>query len=127
MIRVAVGESPRNSAYLDSLGWVLYKKGQFADAKHWLVWGRRGMNGDDPVICDHLGDTLWRLGEKEEAVQSWKDGLELARKRLRLPPAGSADLRSAATLEAKLNAAENGQVPKLADVVGAVVETTNSE
>ena len=32
MIRKALEEEPENGAYLDSLGWVLYKRGKFQDA-----------------------------------------------------------------------------------------------
>ncbi|GJM24730.1 MAG: hypothetical protein DHS20C16_11450 [Phycisphaerae bacterium] len=123
MIRLAVGDSPRNSAYLDSLGWVLYKKGQFDEARRWLVLARGGLAGDDPVIYEHLGDTLWRLGEKEAATQSWKDGLELARKRVEQPPASDADRRSVKNAEARLKAVENGSEPEVA----AVVEKSESE
>ncbi len=137
MIRVAVGESPRNSAYLDSLGWVLYKKGKFEESKHWLELARGGPDGEDPVIYEHLGDTLWRLGEKEAAIQSWKDGLEIARKRIKNPPASAGDRRAAEKAEARISAAEGGLEPELAVVVGdsgrnvvqktGVVEESNSE
>lgn len=127
LIRVAVGESPRNSAYLDSLGWVLYKKGQFAEARRWLTLARNGLEGRDPVIYDHLGDTLWQLGEKEAAVATWTEGLKLVQKRIDHPPSTGADRRTAEAVKAKLDAAKNGGEPKLADVVGAVVETSKSE
>jgi tetratricopeptide (TPR) repeat protein len=127
LIRVAVGETPRNSAYLDSLGWVLYKKGQFAEAKRWLELARGGLTGEDPVICEHLGDTLWQLGEEESAIQLWKEGLKLARQRIEHPPAGDADRRSMKNVEARLNAVESGGKPKVAAVISDVVEKSESE
>jgi Tfp pilus assembly protein PilF len=77
MIRLAVSEEPHTAAYLDSYGWVLYKSGEFAEARLWLQRATNMQNGDDPVLFDHLGDTLWRLGEKDTAVKIWKRSLEL--------------------------------------------------
>ena len=76
MIRYAVARTPRQSAYLDTYGWLLYKKGTFAEAKKWLLRANRARGGADPVIRDHLGDVLWRLGEKEAAVEQWQAAVD---------------------------------------------------
>jgi tetratricopeptide (TPR) repeat protein len=62
-------------AYLDTYGWLLYKKGAFADAKKWLLRAARAREDTDGVILDHLGDTCWRLGNKEEAIQHWTSAI----------------------------------------------------
>lgn len=72
MIRLALASAPREGAYLDTFGWLLYKKGEFAEAKKWLEMAHRDRVEDDPVVLDHLGDALWRLGEKEEAIARWE-------------------------------------------------------
>jgi len=79
-------------AYLDSLGWVLYKKGEFTAAHEWLTRANRGplvdwdtwlfsedlqRGSEDPVIRDHLGDAAWRLGKEEQAIKCWEDARRL--------------------------------------------------
>ena len=81
MIRYSVGRAPRQAAYLDTYGWLMYKKGEFAEATKWLIRGQRGRNGEDPVIHDHLGDTLWRLGQSAEAVEHWATAVRLSNER----------------------------------------------
>ncbi|UCG16980.1 MAG: tetratricopeptide repeat protein [Phycisphaerales bacterium] len=80
LIRYAVAQEPRNAAYLDSLGWVLYKKRDFRGARYWLELATGADDTDDPVIHDHLGDTCWRLGEREAATAQWRTAVESARK-----------------------------------------------
>lgn len=71
MIRYALSQEPRQGAYLDTYGWLLYKKGVFAEAKKWLLLANRARGEDDAVIHDHLGDTCWRLDQAEEAIEHW--------------------------------------------------------
>jgi predicted Zn-dependent protease len=83
MIRFAVSRRPRQAAYLDSLGWVLYKKGDAAGAVLWLqraATADEATTGGDPVITDHLADAQWRLGHKDEAVRLWHKAWELLQK-----------------------------------------------
>jgi len=68
MIRRSVASAPSEGAYLDTYGWLLYKKGEFAEAEKWLLRAVVARSQGDPVIYDHLGDTLWHLGRKEEEI-----------------------------------------------------------
>ncbi len=81
MIRFALSRSPRQAAYLDTYGWLLYKKGAFQEAKKWLLRARGAFTGSDPVIHDHLGDLFWRLGFAEQAIESWEAGVAAVRDR----------------------------------------------
>ncbi|HOX26306.1 MAG TPA: tetratricopeptide repeat protein [Candidatus Krumholzibacteria bacterium] len=67
MIRQALRTDPENGAYLDSLGWVLYKRGEFAQAFDWLV-AATNQRPEDPVILEHLGLALRELGRRAEAL-----------------------------------------------------------
>lgn len=71
MIARAVAANPDTAAYLDSMGWVYYKKAEFERALSWLQRGRAADGGTHPVIIDHLGDTLYRLDRPAEAVRAW--------------------------------------------------------
>jgi tetratricopeptide (TPR) repeat protein len=65
-----------NGAYLDSLGWVLFKKKDFKEAKKVLQQAVEDKGSQHIEIYDHLGDVLMALGEREAAVTAWKTGLE---------------------------------------------------
>ncbi|MEM7625701.1 MAG: tetratricopeptide repeat protein [Planctomycetota bacterium] len=71
MIERALEIHPDEPAYLDSLGWVYYKLGEFDQALDWLERSRAAIPNVNPVILDHLGDTLYRLGREPEAVRAW--------------------------------------------------------
>ncbi|MFM7317063.1 MAG: tetratricopeptide repeat protein, partial [bacterium] len=73
MIRRAVEEEPDNSAYLDSLGWVLFKRGKYEEALKQLdkavSIARR--SSPDGTLFDHLGDVLFRLKRFDDARKAW--------------------------------------------------------
>ena len=66
-----------NAAYLDSLGWVLYKRKQYAEAKKILLQAIELEDGQHIEIYDHLAETHLALGEKKEALAVWRKALEL--------------------------------------------------
>jgi tetratricopeptide (TPR) repeat protein len=76
LIRTALRLEPDNGSFLDSLGWVLYKQGKFIEAKAALQRAIGASSFPDPVVLDHLGDTLYRLDEKSQAMHQWKQSQE---------------------------------------------------
>ena len=80
MIRKAVKAEPENAAYLDSLGWVLYMRSKYKEALPHLKRATVLPNGGDATIWDHLGDCQGKLGQKTDAVTSWKKALGKALK-----------------------------------------------
>jgi len=111
MIRFSLSATPRSSAGLDSLGWVLYKKGRCDEAVYYLRRAIRMTDRDDPVLDDHLGDALYRLGEQAEAKSCWQKAHTLCDPDSDPPPdARRRKLR--ATIRAKLDALEAGDVPE---------------
>jgi tetratricopeptide (TPR) repeat protein len=71
-------EDHDNGAYLDSLGWVLYKKKQYKEAKEALLQAVKDKEGQNIEIYDHLGEVYTALGDMDEAASAWKKGLEVA-------------------------------------------------
>jgi tetratricopeptide (TPR) repeat protein len=67
-----------NPAYLDSLGWVLFKKKQYAEAKKFLQEALEQEEGRHLEIYDHLGDCLIKLEDKKGAIEAWRKGVEIA-------------------------------------------------
>ena len=70
LIAQALAQRPVDAAILDSMGWVLYRKGEKQEALTYLrrAWERAG----DAEIGAHLGEVLWSLGEHGEARQIWE-------------------------------------------------------
>ena len=71
MIEKAVELRPRDGYIVDSLGWGLYRLGQF-DAAVKKLERAVMLRPADPVINDHLGDALWRVGRTREARFQWE-------------------------------------------------------
>ena len=67
MIRQALATDPGNGAYLDSLGWVLYRQGRFEGALDYLIQAVNVLP-EDPVILEHLGMVLRASGKDAEAL-----------------------------------------------------------
>jgi tetratricopeptide (TPR) repeat protein len=73
----AVKKEPKNAAYLDSMGWVLFKLNQPKDALPWLLKAQELSPEADATLLDHLGDTYMALHEEDKAREAWKKSLSL--------------------------------------------------
>ena len=71
MIEKAVELRPRDGYIVDSLGWGLYRLGDYPGAVKKLERAVM-LRPADPVINDHLGDALWQVGRKREARFQWE-------------------------------------------------------
>lgn len=71
MIEKAVALRPDDGYIADSLGWVLYREGDFAAALPHLEKAAE-MQPYDPTINDHLGDVYWQVGRVMEARFQWR-------------------------------------------------------
>jgi tetratricopeptide (TPR) repeat protein len=76
MISKAVEMRPRDGSIIDSLGWGLYRTGDFEGAVRQLEKATMRMPAD-PVINDHLGDALWKVGRTREARFQWQRVLNM--------------------------------------------------
>ena len=65
--------APEDPFILDSLGWVEYRLGNTAEALKHLqtAYGQR----NDPEIAAHLGEVLWKAGQRDEAQKIWRAAL----------------------------------------------------
>lgn len=74
MIRKAIDADPKNMAYLDSLGWVLFRLGRYPEAVTQLQ-AAAAVEKPDSVIFDHLGDALQKNGDLPGALAAWQRAL----------------------------------------------------
>ena len=84
MIRRALEMEPNNASYLDSLGWVEFRKGKFDQALADLLRAAKNMDREDPVVLEHIGDTYLKLDRTQNALQSWQKALTLDPKNKKL-------------------------------------------
>lgn len=73
-IRKALRFEPSNAAFLDSLGWGLFRKGELHSAVENLQKAARALP-DDPTIQHHLGDALSASGRPVEAREAYEKAL----------------------------------------------------
>ncbi|MHB8954025.1 MAG: tetratricopeptide repeat protein [Pirellulaceae bacterium] len=71
MLQRAVQAEPRNIAYRDSLGWVLYRLGRYAEALAELQIAAATDNADG-VILEHAGDAYLKMNQMPAALDSWQ-------------------------------------------------------
>lgn len=76
-VQKAVDSDPFNGAFLDSLGWVYFRLGNFEQAERYLSQAIR-INDTDPTIFEHLGDLYRQLRRFEKARESYESSLSFA-------------------------------------------------
>jgi tetratricopeptide (TPR) repeat protein len=117
LIKRALELEPDKGAYVDSLGWYYYKKGDYETALVHLLRAAELPPGDEElgdlsdelkeearkeylgVIFDHIGDTYHKLSQKDMALRYWKkaaaadpklEGVQAKIDSLETPPAAQA-------------------------------------
>jgi tetratricopeptide (TPR) repeat protein len=77
MIGRALQLDPNNGAYLDSLGWLYYRKGKYDEALSELLRATQNLTSDDPIVFDHIGDTYSKLNRIAQALEFWQKAIAL--------------------------------------------------
>lgn len=75
LIVKALELTPGDPFISDSLGWVEFKSGNLTEALRILQTAYKAK--PDAEIAAHLGEVLWVMGRKEQAVVVWKEGSQL--------------------------------------------------
>jgi uncharacterized protein HemY len=71
MATEALDVQPDNSSYLDTMGWICYQLGEYAQAEKFVT--KAVANGEaSAVVYEHLGDIYDKLNEPARAVEQWK-------------------------------------------------------
>ena len=73
-----IDEVKENAAYLDSLGWVMFKQKKYQEAVEYL---KKACEDDDDgnhlEIWDHLADCYMAMDQKKDAIAAWEKGLKM--------------------------------------------------
>jgi Flp pilus assembly protein TadD len=73
LITKALELTPNDHFIMDSMGWVLYRQGKLDKAYEYLNTAYTSQK--DPEIAAHLGEVLWKLERRNEALQIWEEAL----------------------------------------------------
>jgi tetratricopeptide (TPR) repeat protein len=74
LIKRAYLLNPGDPATIDSMGWVLFQMDQPDKALGYLQKAYDIL--PDPEIASHLGEVHWTLGNQEQALEIWQQGLQ---------------------------------------------------
>ena len=78
MVRRALAMHPDSGAYLDSLGWVQFRRGDVVRAASTLERAAE-LEPDEPTILEHLGDAYGGVSRRDAAVGAYRRALEAMR------------------------------------------------
>ena len=74
MLEQAYAQRENSPYIIDSIGWAYYLTGKYVEAEKLLRKAVQIMPLD-PIVNDHYGDILWKLGRKTQANYFWKNVL----------------------------------------------------
>jgi tetratricopeptide (TPR) repeat protein len=74
LVRRALDQDPNNGAYLDSLGWAHFRRGDLPEAEKYLSAAAEQLPRNSEVL-DHLGDVHARRGNLQGAITAWTRAL----------------------------------------------------
>lgn len=73
-----VKAEPANGTYLDTYAWILFEKGKYAEARIYIDQAMQNDGDKSSVVVEHCGDIYYLNGEKEKALEFWKQAEKLA-------------------------------------------------
>lgn len=79
LIRKALKADPTNPAYIDSMGWYYFKKGDFKQALENLKRAAVTIHPEDPQVDEHVGDAYSASGDTAAALDYWQKAAALDR------------------------------------------------
>lgn len=71
-----VKAEPNNATYLDTYAWILFEKGNYAEARLYIDDALKSNTEDSNVIIEHCGDIYYMTGDVDGALKFWKQALE---------------------------------------------------
>ena len=77
LIKKALTLDPENGYFLDTIGWVEFKRKNYEKSVFYLEKASTLLPNSDEVL-DHLGDCYLKLNRTNEAIYEWKKALKYA-------------------------------------------------
>ncbi len=76
MAQKAVKAQPENTSYLDTIGWVYFRMGEYEKAEQYV---RQAIEkgGANAILYEHLGDIYFMMKDRDRALEQWNLALKL--------------------------------------------------
>ncbi len=104
LVTRALEIEPDNGSFLDSLGWIQFRRGDAAGAVVTLEKAE-ALSGPEPTILEHLGDAYRRTRRDADAARAWRRAIQA------LDDGAEADVpEQRAAIEKKLRELPGGDV-----------------
>ena len=68
---------PKNATYLDTYAWILFEKGNYAEARIYIDDAMLGDTEKSGGIVEHGGDIYYMTGDTDKAVELWQKAREM--------------------------------------------------
>ena len=72
-----VKAEPNNATYLDTYAWILFEKGNYAEARIYIDNAMKSDDEKSDVIVEHCGDIYYMTGDVDGALSYWRKALEM--------------------------------------------------
>ena len=74
-----VKAEPKNATFLDTYAWILFRQKRYTEAKIYIDQTLQCDSDTSAVLLEHAGDIYYHVGNKQQAVEYWKQALERTR------------------------------------------------
>lgn len=76
-----VKAEPKNGTYLDTYAWILFEKGNYAEARLYIDDAMKTDEGaKSDTVVEHCGDIYYMTGDVDGALKYWNQALEMGSK-----------------------------------------------
>lgn len=72
-----VKAEPGNATYLDTYAWVLFEKGNYAEARLYIDDAMKNGGGESSGVAEHCGDIYYMTGDVDGALKYWKQAWDM--------------------------------------------------
>ena len=98
----AIKAEPKNATFLDTYAWILFKQERYSEAKIYIDQTLQCDSDTSAVLLEHAGDIYYFAGDKEKALDFWKQALVRAEEVVPEPGQPVEDRRQILTRKIKL-------------------------
>ncbi len=78
MSYLTIKAEPKNATYLDTYAWILFMQERYKEARIYIDQTLQNDSDSSAVLLEHAGDIYYQAGEKDKALELWKQSLERA-------------------------------------------------
>ncbi len=72
-----VKAEPDNATFLDTYAWILFEKGNYAEARIYIDDAMKSDQEKSDVIVEHCGDIYYMTGDVDGALKYWQQALDM--------------------------------------------------